>query len=208
MCQHCSSYYVVALTWSRHHSVCKFFSNFLPPHKNKTEGKKNKTLNITLLQLKTDFFWSDYKLSLQAVLLKRNYIQRQWLISVKTALTLFNIEYKSGGDIRTTSSKTVRSEKTSRETSLWKSSDKRIDYKSFMQCTVFLIYLICLWEKGPYLPSAAWNHNHFFRHSAINCHRKSRVHNIRIQSTKSFWSKRAATYTNMIILMIIIRERI
>ena len=132
MCQHCSSYYVVALTWLRHHSVHKFSANFSSPHKNETEGKKNKTSDITLLQQKTDFLWNNYKLSLQAVLLKRNYIWRQWLTSAKTALTLFNIEYKLRGDIRTTLSKTVRSEKISKETSLWKGSDKRISYRSFM----------------------------------------------------------------------------
>ncbi len=131
MCLHCPYYHVVALICSRHHSVRKSSTNRLRSFENENKGKKNKKLNISFLEFEISFLWSEFELSLRVVL-KRNYIRRRRMTSIRIVLILSNIGFKTEGGVRSTSNKIVRLGKISKETNLRKNLNKGIDYKSIV----------------------------------------------------------------------------
>ena len=75
MCPHCFSYYVIALTWLRHHSARKPSIKYPRPLENGNEGKKNKKLDVLLLEPKSSLLRSDCKPCLRAVSTRKNLIR-------------------------------------------------------------------------------------------------------------------------------------
>lgn len=87
-------------------------------------------MNILLLQLKAEFLQKDFESRSLAALLRKNYIRERRVTLARTALTHFSIEFRTEGDVKSTSNKTVESEKISKGVNLQTSSNKGIDYKS------------------------------------------------------------------------------
>ena len=74
MCPHCFSYYIIALTWLRHHSARKPSIKHPRPLENGNEGKKNKKLDV-LLEPNSSILRSDCKPRLRAVSIRKHLIR-------------------------------------------------------------------------------------------------------------------------------------
>jgi len=119
MCLYYSYYYVVALICSRYYSARKFSTNRLRSLENENKNQKNKKLNIFFLEFEISFLRNEFELSFRVVL-RRNYIRKRQIISVRTVATLFNIEFRTEDNVKNTLNKTVRSEKISKKTNFRK----------------------------------------------------------------------------------------